>query len=102
MAAVRWLGPVRGGLAEFNRPNWGLGVFAGSEPDLVSFGYSNDVTDYGGYVQLHSRLAAVTTWSTTIGAVGSYQAGFANREFGYLQAVVSNRRISLFATQELD
>ncbi|HET9725385.1 MAG TPA: hypothetical protein VFP28_00625 [Gemmatimonadales bacterium] len=91
-----------GALAEFNRSSWGLGVFAGSEPDPVSFGYSNDVADYGGYLQLHNRAASSTTWSTTIGAIGSYQAGFANREFGYLQAMVSSRRLSLFATQEVD
>ncbi len=91
-----------GALAEFRSPRWGVGLFAGSEPDPVSFAYSNDVADYGGYLQLHSRPGAAGYWSTTVGAIGSYEAGLANREFAYLQTAVTNRRFSLYATQEVD
>jgi hypothetical protein len=91
-----------GALAELRRPRWGLGLFAGSEPDPVSFDYSSDVRDYGGYLQLHSPPGSASQWSTTLGAIGSYEAGLANREFAYLQTAVTGRRFSLYATQEVD
>jgi hypothetical protein len=91
-----------GVMAELARPSWGIGGFAGSEPEPGDLGYSTDVRDYGGYVQLHSRADATSRWTTTLGAVGSYQAGVTNREFLYLQAGYSNRRLSLFGTQEVD
>jgi hypothetical protein len=91
-----------GALAELRRPRWGLGLFAGSEPDPVSFDYSSDVRDYGGYLQLHSPSGSASQWSTALGAIGSYEAGLANREFAYLQTAVTSRRFSFYATQEVD
>jgi hypothetical protein len=91
-----------GVLAEMARPSWGAGAFAGSEPEPADLGYSTDVRDYGGYVQLHSRADATNRWTTTLGAIGSYQAGVTNREFLYLQAAYSSRRLSLYGIQEVD
>ncbi len=91
-----------GVMAEVTRPSWGLGAFGGSEPEPGDLGYSTDVRDYGGYFQLHSRADATSRWTTTVGAIGSYQAGATNREFLYLQAGYSDRRLSFFGTQEVD
>jgi hypothetical protein len=91
-----------GALAELRGQRWGAGLFGGSEPDPTSFDYSGDVADYGGYVQVHSRPGAANHWSTTVGAIGSYEAGLANREFAYIQTAVTNRQFSLYATQEVD
>ena len=59
-----------GVMAELARPSWGMGAFAGSEPEPGDLGYSNDVRDYGGYVQLHSRADATNRWTTTLGGIG--------------------------------
>ncbi len=91
-----------GVMVEFARPSWRVGAFGGSEPEPTSLGYSPDIRDYGGYVQMHNRPEAASRWSTTLGAIGSYQAGVTNREFLYLQAGYSNRRLSLFGAQEVD
>lgn len=91
-----------GALAELDQPTWGVGLFAGSEPDPSSFAYSGDIADYGGYLRLHSRPGGASQWSTTLGAIGSYRAGLTNREFAYLQTAVTSRRFSFYATQEVD
>lgn len=91
-----------GVMAELAQPSWGMGAFGGSEPAPQDLGYSTDVRDYGGYLQLHSRADATKRWTTTLGAIGSYQAGVTNREFAYFQAGYSDRRLSLFGTQEVD
>lgn len=91
-----------GVMAELARPSWGMGAFAGSEPEPGDLGYSTEVRDYGGYVQLHSAANATNRWTSTLGAIGSYQAGVTNREFLYLQAGYSTRRLSLFGIQEID
>ncbi len=42
------------------------------------------------------------SWSLTAGGVGSYQDGRSNREFGFLQASLNSRTVSLQAMQEID
>jgi hypothetical protein len=91
-----------GVMAELARPSWGVGAFGGSEPEPENLGYSTAVRDYGGYLQLHSTPDASSRWTTTLGAIGSYRAGVTNREFLFLQAGYSSRRLSLFGTQEVD
>jgi hypothetical protein len=100
--AVSSLTMFDGGLAEFYQPRWSVGAFGGVEPDALDLGFSTDIQDYGAYFQLHSRPSTPTHWSVTVGGIGSYEAGSANREFAYLQAAVSTPRFSLFATQEMD
>jgi hypothetical protein len=91
-----------GAMAEYNKPSWGFGLFGGTEPDPLDLGYSGEIQDYGGYVQVHNRPTASAQWFLTVGGIGSYEQGQANREFGYVQAAVTMRRFSLFATQEID
>jgi hypothetical protein len=101
-SAVSSVSLFDGVMAELARPSWGVGAFAGSEPEPGDLSYSTEVRDYGGYFQLHSRADATNRWTTTLGAIGSYQAGVTNREFLYLQAGFSNRRLSIFGAQEVD
>jgi hypothetical protein len=91
-----------GVLADLNRASWSIGVFGGTQPDPISYGFSQEITEYGGFVQLHNRPQSNKHWSVTSGAVGSYQSGEVNREFAYLQALFTGPRLSLFATQEVD
>jgi len=91
-----------GFLADLNRASWSIGVFGGTQPDPIGYGYSQEITEYGGFVQLHNKPQSTKHWSVTSGAVGSYQNGEVNREFAYLQALYTDSRLSLFATQEVD
>jgi hypothetical protein len=87
---------------EVNRARWGAGGFHGFQPDQMAMGLSTDISELGGYFQLHSRPAEPFLWSVTTGAVGSREHGELNREFGFAQVVASARRLSLYATQEID
>ncbi|HEU5170468.1 MAG TPA: hypothetical protein VFU46_08015, partial [Gemmatimonadales bacterium] len=91
-----------GVLAEVDRPSWGVAAFGGSEPDPADLGYSSAIKDFGAYFQLHARPASPQRWSVTLGGIASYDGGSANRQFAYLQAAFSSRRLSVFATQEVD
>ena len=88
--------------AELNRGRWGVGAFGGMQPDAVTMGYSTDVREAGGYVQLHNALGESVPWSVTTGAVSSRDLGQLNREFGFAQVAWTSQIVSLFATQEVD
>lgn len=79
-----------------------VGLFGGTEPSPATLGLSSGIRDAGAYLQLNSRPQRQTSWSLTAGGVGSYQAGRANREFGFLHARLSGRAVSVQAMQELD
>ncbi|HEV2671055.1 MAG TPA: hypothetical protein VGU74_08195 [Gemmatimonadales bacterium] len=91
-----------GGLMELNGPRMSFGVFGGVEPDPATLGLTDEIQDYGGYLQLHSAPAAAAPWAITTGAVGSLQANHANREFGFIQVSVNHRSYSFFGLQEID
>jgi hypothetical protein len=102
LTAVTSVSLFDGGLAEVNGAHWTVGGFAGVEPEPANLGFSSDIQDFGGYLQLHNRPGTRTLWSLTTGAVESYRAGVANREFGFAQASVSSPYLSLYALQEVD
>jgi len=80
-----------------------LGVFGGTEPEDLA--YNGAIRDYGGYLQLHSDARSSrrgALWAVTMGAVGSYRAGDPNREFGFLQAMITTPGVTLRAAQEVD
>lgn len=102
LTAVTSVSMFDGGLIEFNGPRVTLGAFGGLEPDAASLGLSNEIQDYGGYLQFHNRPGTLTAWTLTTGAVGSLEASHANREFGFLQANVSNSHFAFYGLQEVD
>lgn len=90
-------------LVELDGRRMGGGVFAGTEPDNLAFDAT--VRNYGGYVALHGDARSTssrTLWGVTLGAVGSYRSGEPNREFGFLQAMISTQGVTLRAAQEVD
>lgn len=91
-----------GALVEARGKSWAVGAIGGTEPDPVTFAWSKDITDVGGYVQLRSPVGAAKRWNATLGAVGSYTESRANREFAYLQGSYLDRNVSAFLAQELD
>jgi hypothetical protein len=96
------VGMFDGVLAELNHPHWGTGVFAGTQPDPIQLDFSTQIVEAGGYVQGHSRPGAPSLWTLTLGAIGSYDRGQANREFGYVQGSFLSPRLWAFFTQEVD
>ena len=102
LTAVTSVSLFDGGLIELNGPRVTFGAFGGLEPDAASMGFSNDIQDYGGYVEFHNRPGTLTSWTVTTGAVGSLEASHANREFGFLQANVSNSHFAFYGLQEVD
>jgi hypothetical protein len=96
------VGLLDGVSAQLDRPNWGGGLFVGSEPDPIDLALSGTVTQLGGYLQRHSRPGTDARWGLSAGLSGSYLHSGTNREFLYLQGDYSTRRISLYAAQEVD
>ena len=102
LATVSSVGLFDGALAEVNGSHVSGGAFAGFEPDAANLGFSSAVRDFGGYFTMHNRPGTSTAVAFTIGAVGSYEATAARREWGIAQLSISNRYLSLYLLQELD
>jgi hypothetical protein len=102
LAAVTSVSLFDGLLTEVNGRRLSAGVFAGVEPEPAELGFSSEVRNVGGYLQLHGTPAGPSRWQVTTGVVGSYRGGRANREFLFGQAGVSTRTLSLYALQEID
>lgn len=102
LTAVTSVSLFDGGLMEIGGSHVTLGAFGGVEPDPANLGFSKDLQDYGGYLQLHNKSGGRTPWSFTTGAVGSYTYNASNREFAFAQASVSSQALSLYALQEVD
>ncbi len=96
------VGLVDGVSAQLDGAGWTGGAFAGSEPEPVNLGLSSTITQLGGYVQRHNRPGSPRRWSLSAGLSGSYLRTGTNREFLYLQGEYGTRRLSLFASQEVD
>ena len=101
-AALSSVSLFDGVTAELNRASWGVGGFGGVQPDAATMGYSTEVREAGGYVQLHNKPDESVPWSVTTGAVSSRDVGQLNREFGFAQVAWTSPIVSVFATQEID
>ncbi|MEO8139571.1 MAG: hypothetical protein ABI742_08000 [Gemmatimonadota bacterium] len=102
LTAVTSVSLFDGGLMELGGSRLTFGAFGGVEPEPANLGFSKEIQDFGGYLQLHNKSGAHTPWSFTTGAVGSYAGGKSNREFAFAQASVSSQVLSLYALQEVD
>jgi hypothetical protein len=100
--AIATVGVFDGVLASLDREHTSLGLFSGSQPDPIDYGYSTALSEHGAYLQFHNRPEAKRRWSVTTGVVGSYFSGVINREFAYFQLLANGRRGSIYATQEMD
>jgi hypothetical protein len=100
--ALSSIGIFDGVAADFDWKHWSTGLFAGTQPDPSDFGLASAIREYGGYAQLHGAANGGTVWNLTSGAIGSYAGREINREFLYLQGLLVTRRLSVFATQEID
>ena len=100
--ALSTIGIFDGLALDFDHTKWTYGVLAGTQPELTTFGFSTATQDYGAYLQRHNKRGGSVPWSFTMGAIGSYTNGQIDREFGYLRTTYNSRRLSIFASQEID
>jgi hypothetical protein len=91
-----------GALLEYQTARVGAGVFAGSEPEPATMGWSSTVKDLGLFLEGRSAPGARARWTLAGGAVGSYAEGVVNREFGFIQGSLAVPGFTMFLAQELD
>jgi hypothetical protein len=91
-----------GGLAEYRRKTWSLGLFSGTQPEPETYGLDMHIREHGGYAELRGSPGGRGRYVLTAGVIGSYQKGRINREFGFLQARYLAPRFSAHWAQELD
>ncbi|MEZ4587460.1 MAG: hypothetical protein R2909_13775 [Gemmatimonadales bacterium] len=91
-----------GALIDVRQERWGVGVMAGLAPELGTMAVSSEIRQLGGYFSVGSRTGAPLRWNLSAGAMGSYTEGEVNREFGFVQASISSRPVSLLVLQEVD
>lgn len=96
------VGLFDGALLDYQRPRWGLGIMGGVAPEPASLGFSSEIRQLGAYFQGRSAPARPVRWSLALGAMGSYDQGELNREFGFVQGTLGSRRFSAVLLQELD
>jgi len=101
-SALSTVGLFDGVSVDVDRRHVSVGGFSGSQPEPRTFGYSGDVREHGGYVQLHNAPTGGVSYAMTFGGIGSYAGGKIDREFAYLQGTVNTRKVSLYAAQEID
>jgi hypothetical protein len=100
--ALSPIGVFDGAALDINLDRWSAGALAGTQPDVVSFSPSGQITEYGIWAQRHSASGSHTPWSATLGVIGSYDRGEINREFLYVQGTYSSRYLTLYAAEEVD
>ena len=100
--ALASVGLFDGVALDLARRRWGVGAFAGSQPDAQSFGVSARVREYGAYGELHSAAGARTTGTLALGGIGSYVGATIDREYAFGRLTLTGPMLSLYATQELD
>jgi hypothetical protein len=91
-----------GVLVETGGSRFGGGLFAGTQPDPMTFGWSGAIREFGAYGQLRRGAPADRRWTITAGAISSYDHNQINRDFLCLDAQVTDRRWSAFLTEEFD
>jgi hypothetical protein len=91
-----------GVLADFGNDRWRTGVFSGTQPDLIDFGYSSLIREHGLYYEVHNESQAVRRWNLVTGAVGSYTEGEINREFIFIQSRYVGPRLTFYLLEEVD
>jgi hypothetical protein len=108
VAALSTISLFDGVTAEVDKDHWSFGGVGGYQPDAITMGYSNQILEYGAFVQLHQgpitvdNAATAARWSVTMGGIDSYDNGAINREFMFVQGFYADRHLTVFATQEVD
>jgi hypothetical protein len=101
-SALATISTFDGVVAEANGARFGGGVFAGTQPAPIDYGWSPDVQEYGAFVRVRSAARASLRWEGVLAGVGSYQDGQINREYVPVLGRLISRTLSLTLLQEID
>ena len=86
----------------YEKPRWGMGAFAGTQPEPVDYGFSTDIAEYGVYGRVRTQPGKPTRWELVTAAIGSYEHFNINREYVALLGRVMSARASLMVQQDVD
>jgi hypothetical protein len=101
-SALASISTFDGGEFAYEKPRWGLGAFAGTQPAPVDYGFSTDIAEYGAYARVHTAPGKAMSWEWVTAAIGSYEQGHINREYVALLGRVMSTRGSLMLQQDVD
>jgi hypothetical protein len=90
-----------GGVAEFDRGSWTLGLFGGGAPEPNDFAPSFSQIQTGGFARVH-RSRDRWTWSATLGVLDSRYKGTIDRDAVFVDASHTSPSHSFFVSQEVD
>jgi hypothetical protein len=99
------LGPIAlldGFLGEYRKPRFATGIFAGTEPDPVDWGYDSSTRDVGVYAEGTSAPGATTRFWINGGAITSTTEGEINRDLVYLAGRLSRAGFHGYLLQQVD
>jgi hypothetical protein len=101
---IRGLGYMDGAYASLRvGPHVSLGAAGGLDPDIHDSSMQTDRQKYGMFVAYENGSHSTKRLASTLAFSGSYADGTINREFGYIQNVVSfARRVSIYHSMEVD
>lgn len=91
-----------GALLERVSPTGSYGVFAGTQPEAIRYGFSSDVVEGGAFVEFHQAPGAAERWSLAFGGVTSLDHGHPTRDFAFAQGGWFSKALTASFTQELD
>lgn len=101
---MRGLGYLDGGYAALRiHPRVRLGLAGGMDPKMEDSSLQPNQQKYGVFVTYERGSYDKRRLATTVALSGSYQEGTIDREFGYVQNMLSfGRRLSLYHSMEVD
>jgi hypothetical protein len=88
--------------AEYQHERWGGGLFAGTQPEPIDYGFSADVQEYGVFLRARNAPRASVRWEAVVAGIGSYEDGEINREYVAVLGRVASNRLSLILQQQID
>lgn len=91
-----------GALLELADESHTFGVFAGTQPEALRYGFSSDVVQGGAFFEFHQPPFSAARWSVALGGVTSLDHGHPNRDFAFAQGWWFSKAFTASLTQELD
>lgn len=101
---MRGLGYMDGGYVALRvHRRFRVGGAGGMEPDLEDSSFQPNHRRYGVFLTYETGTFETRRWQSTVAFSGSYKEGIIDREFGYVQNVLSfGQRLSLYHSVEVD
>lgn len=101
-AALTSVSLFDGALVELGDEMHTFGVFAGTQPEAIRYGFSSDIVEGGAFFEFHQPPLSEARWSLALGGVTSMDHGHPNRDFAFLQGGWYSKVFHASLTQEVD